>query len=226
MIDRDSDAGAPADEEAADGDAGPSVPDALRAGAALFNEGHVLAAHDPWESAWLPLDEGTDERLLHGLIATAAAIHHAAARNWTGAVGCAGNAQAYFDDLGSAPRGVHLEPLRDWCRRLAADPEAIERAAPPTLRIDGSAPRFGDLDLPAALLAAPALAGAIAPGDEGTFESAAALAREERGTGRTTFAELVFAFLRTPDARPQVAARLADHVELAERKRRDVDDLF
>ncbi|OYR69778.1 hypothetical protein DJ71_21010, partial [Halorubrum sp. E3] len=34
------------------------------------------------------------------------------------------------------------------------------------------------------------------------------------------------AFLRTPDTRRQVAARLADHVELAERKRRDVDGLF
>jgi len=24
----------------------------------LFNEGYVLAAHDPWEAAWLPLAEG------------------------------------------------------------------------------------------------------------------------------------------------------------------------
>ncbi|WP_144927110.1 DUF309 domain-containing protein [Halorubrum salsamenti] len=207
-------------------DAGPPVPAALRAGVALFNEGHVLAAHDPWEAAWLPLEGGEDERLLHGLIATAAATHHAAARNWSGAVGCAGNAEKYLDGIGPAPRGVDVEPVRDWCRRLAADPEAIERTLPPTIRIGGAAPRFGDLDLPAALLAAPALADAVAPGDEETFETAAALAREERGTGRTTFAELLFAFLRTPDARPQVAARLADHVELVERKRRDVDDLF
>jgi len=207
-------------------DAAPPVSSALRAGAALFNEGHVLAAHDPWEAAWLPLAEGPDERLLHGLIATAAATHHADARNWSGAVGCASNAVEYLDGTGSAPRGVDIDPVRDWCRRLAADPETIERAPSPTLRIEGAAPRFGDLDLQAALLAAPGLAGAVAPGDEETFETAAALAREERGTGRTTFAELLFAFLRTPDARPQVAARLADHVELAERKRRDVDDLF
>jgi len=33
---------------------------ALRAGAALFNEGYVLAAHDPWEAAWLPLEAGGD----------------------------------------------------------------------------------------------------------------------------------------------------------------------
>ncbi|MGQ3328652.1 DUF309 domain-containing protein [Halorubrum sp. FL23] len=207
-------------------DAGPPVPAALRAGAALFNEGYVLAAHDPWEAAWLPLGDGPDERLLHGLIAAAAATHHADGHNWSGAVGCAANAVEYLTEVGSVSRGVAVEPVRDWCRRIAADPVTIERAAPPTLRVEGSAPRFGDLDLPAALLAAPALAGAVAPGDEDTFETAAALAREERGTGRTTFAELLLAFLRTPDTRRQVAARLADHVELAERKRRDVDGLF
>ncbi|OYR86799.1 hypothetical protein DJ71_05845, partial [Halorubrum sp. E3] len=64
-------------------DAGPPVPDALRAGAALFNEGYVLAAHDPWEAAWLPLEDGPDERLLHGLIAAAAATHHADGHNWS-----------------------------------------------------------------------------------------------------------------------------------------------
>ncbi|WP_435094844.1 DUF309 domain-containing protein [Halorubrum sp. N11] len=204
----------------------PTVPAALRAGAALFNEGHVLAAHDPWEAAWLPLVEGLDERLLHGLIATAAATHHAATRNWSGAVGCADNAVEYLDGVESTSREIDVAPVHDWCRRLAADPETIERAVPPTIRIEGEAPRFGDLDLSTALLAAPALAGAVAPGDEGTFETAAELAREERGTGRTRFAELLFAFLRTPDTRPQVAARLADHVELETRKRRDVDDLF
>ena len=219
------------DERADDGHVGdegtvPTVPAALRAGAALFNEGYVLAAHDPWEAAWLPLAEGPDERLLHGLIAAAAATHHAGARNWSGAVGCAGNAVEYLDGVGSMPRGVDIEPVRDWCRRLATDPETIERTAPPTLRIEGPALRFGDLDLPAALLAAPALAGAVTHGDEATFETAAELAREERGTGRTQFAELLFAFLREPDTRPQVAARFADHVELVQRKRRDVDDLF
>ncbi|WP_235271578.1 hypothetical protein [Halorubrum saccharovorum] len=109
--------------------------------------------------------------------------------------------------------------------RLATDPEAIERATPPTLRIDGTAPRFGDLDLPRAARGVGAGRRESLPASRRRSRSAS-LAREERGTGRTTFAELLFAFLRTPDARPQVAARLEDHVELAERKRRDVDDLF
>ena len=211
-------------------DAADEIDAALSAGAALFNEGYVLAAHDPWEDAWLPLDAdgdaAADERLLHGLIAAAAATHHARSRNWSGAAGCAGNAVEYLGAVDATARGVGVEPVREWCRRLAADPEAIERAAPPTIRIGDSTPGFGDLDLPAALLAAPVLAGEIDSGTEATLERAADLARDERGTARTTVTELLFAFLRDPETRPQVAARLADRVELADRKRRDADDLF
>ncbi|WP_141212913.1 DUF309 domain-containing protein, partial [Halorubrum sp. Ea1] len=222
------------DDRGDDPDDPPSVSAAVAAGAALFNEGHTLAAHDPWEAAWLPLDEGDDERLLHGLIAAAAATHHASERNWSGATGCAANAVRYLDGLdaeaargdGGGTRGVDVATVREWCRRLATDPETVERSEPPPIRVGDAVPRFADLDLAAALLAAPPLAEAVDHGDPGTFEAAAALAREERGTGRTRFAELLFAFLREPDARPQVAARLADHVDLAERKRRDVDDLF
>jgi len=202
---------------------------ALAAGAALFNAGHALAAHDPWEAAWLPLDSGPDERLFHGLIAAAAATHHATERNWSGAVGCAENAVRYLGALGDeadAARGVDARTVRDWCRRLAADPEVIERASPPEIRVDGAPLGFDDLDLSATLLAAPALAEAVAPGTEATVEEAASLARAERGTGRTTFAELLFAFCRDPSSRPQVAARLADHVERERRKRRDVEGLF
>ncbi|MES3162188.1 MAG: DUF309 domain-containing protein [Halorubrum sp.] len=202
---------------------------ALEAGVALFNEGFVLAAHDPWEAAWLPLDAdapGDDEPLLHGLIAAAAATHHATDRNWSGATGCAENAVRYLSSLGSACRGLALVPIREWCRRLAADPETIERAKRPTLRIDGVAVGFDDLDLATTLVAAPVVADAVSAADPAVTSTAASLAREEYGTGRTAVAELLFAFLQEPDARPQVAARLADHVERAERKRRDVDELF
>jgi len=202
---------------------------ALSAGAALFNEGHVLAAHDPWEAAWLPLDADDapdDERLLHGLIAAAAATHHASSRNWSGAVGCAQNAVEYLDAVDPTAQEAGIGPVREWCRRLAIDPETIERARPPAIRIGDSAPGFDDLDFSAALLAAPVLAAEIDPGIETTFERATELARKERGTGQTTFAELLFAFLCNPETRPQVAARLADRVELVDRKRRDVDDLF
>ena len=215
-------------DDSRDGDP-PDIDSALSAGAALFNEGYVLAAHDPWEDAWLPLDADDapdDERLLHGLIAAAVATHHASSRNWSGAVGCATNAVEYLDAADGAVRGLEVRPIREWCRRLAADPETIERARPPAIRIDDAAPRFDTLDFSAALLTAPVLAVELDMGIEAIFEQAAAFAREEYGTGRTTFTELLFAFLRTPETRPQVATRLADRVKLAERKRRDVDDLF
>lgn len=203
-----------------------SVPVALAAGAALFNEGYVLAAHDPWEAAWLPLDDGGDELLLHGLIAVAAATHHAAERNWAGAVGCADNAAAYLGGVEAGHRDVAFAPLRGWARRLATDPETVERASPPDIRIDGVAVGFADLDLAATLAAAPASATAVDAGDEETLAAAADLARAEYGTGRTAVSELVFAFLRSPDSRPQIAARIGDRVERARRKRRDVDGLF
>ena len=237
-----------------DGD-DPSVEAALRAGAALFNEGYWLAAHEPWEAAWLPLDrdadgaEAADERLLHGLIQVAAATHHARAGNGSGAVGCAEGAVSYLDGLGDRHRSLELEPLRRWCRRIAdastpdeagthaseAGTHTSEAAAsvgrpapfePPAFRIDGTAVRFADLEFEATLAAAPALAEAIDVVDPEVVAMAVELAREERGTGRTRFAELLIGFLREPDTRRQVAVRLGDHVERAARKRRDVDDLF
>ncbi|MBP1922566.1 putative metal-dependent hydrolase [Halorubrum alkaliphilum] len=208
---------------------------ALHAGSALFNEGFVLAAHDPWEAAWLPLDAngavdageyGDDERLLHGLIATAAATHHATDRNWAGAVGCAENAVDYLTPIEPQYRGLALDPVREWCRRLAADPETVERRGRPDIRIDERVVGFADLDLAATTVAAPVVAETVTSGEKGVVSAAADLAREEYGTGRSTIAELLFSFLQHPDSRPQIAARLADRVERAERKRRDVDDLF
>lgn len=215
----------------------PSVPVALTAGAALFNEGAALAARGVWDAGGRPLDDGhgddardDDERLLRGLAATAAATERAADGDDAGA---AERAEVALGALAavSDPRGVALTPVREWAERLAsgaedADSEGEETATAPRIRIDGSAPTFDDLSLAAAGVAASALAGAGEPGDPETLATAADFAAEERGTGRTEFAELVFAYLRTPDARPQVAARLGDHVEREARKRRDVDDLF
>ncbi|WP_418280504.1 DUF309 domain-containing protein [Halorubrum sp. DTA98] len=204
----------------------PSIDVALRSGIALFNEGYPLAAHEPWEAAWLPLDRGGDERLLHGLIQVAAATHHARTGNRSGAIGCAEGALDYLDGLGPEYRGLALDPIRSWCRRIATDPTSVGRSDTPSFRVDGVVVGFDDLDLDATLATAPALAEAIDVADEAPLESAVALAREERGTGRTRFAELLIAFLRNADARPQIVARIGDHVDRAERKRRDVDDLF
>ena len=210
-------------------DARPSASVAITAGAALFNERRFRAARDVWDAEGRPpadVDrDGTPERLLRGLAATAAATHRAADGDRGGAAERADDAVAALEDV-SDPWGVALAPVREWADRLAAAPEKADSAAAPRIRIDDETPDFDDLSLAAAGFSAPALARAGDPGDPATLARAAGFAREERGTGRSEFAELLFAYLRTPDARPQVAARLGDHVEREERKRRDVDGLF
>ena len=224
MTDRDSDPGRGACGT-------PSAPVAITAGAALFNEGKFLAARDVWESKWQPSDDGDSDdvgRLLRGLAATAAATHHASDGDRSGAAERADDAVAALASV-SDPRGVALASVREWAERLAAAPgdtEDTDSATAPRIRIDDETPDFDGLSLAAAGVAAPALARAGEPGDPKVLATAAEFAREERGTGRTEFAELLFAYLRAPDARPQVAARLGDHVEREARKRRDVDGLF
>ena len=63
--------------------------DHLRAGAALFNAGHYLAAHEPWETRWLEDPRGERDDCLQGLVQATAATHKARTGNWSGAVGLA-----------------------------------------------------------------------------------------------------------------------------------------
>ncbi|MEZ3163405.1 hypothetical protein ABNG03_06395 [Halorubrum sp. RMP-47] len=198
------------------------------AGAALFNERHLVAARSVWEATPTASSEAREEdadRLFRGLAATATATQRAVDGDGQEASDRAEDAAAALAAV-TDPQGVAVAPVREWAERLAVAPEAAESATPPRVRVDDEAPTFGDLSLGAADLAAPALAAAGEPGDETTLATAAEFASAARGTGRTEFAELLFAYLRTPDARPQVAARLGDHVEREERKRRDVDGLF
>lgn len=216
----------------------PSASVAITAGAALFNEGRFLAASGAWDTGRRPPDDGDDaerdgdrdtaddvDRLRRGLAAAAAATHRAGDGDRSGAAERADDAVAALMS-GSDSRGVALGPVREWAERLATAPGNADAAAAPRIRVDDETPDFDGLSLAAAGAAAPALARAGEPGDPEVLAAAAKFAREQRGTGRTEFAELLFAYLRTPDARPQVAARLGDHVEREARKRRDVDDLF
>jgi hypothetical protein len=221
------------DRDARDAPGG-SVAITVTAGAALFNEGRFRAARDVWAGERRRADgdrNGGDddapdaERLLRGLAATAAATHHATEGDRSEAAERAEDAVAALA-AASGARGIALGPVREWAEGLAAGSDGADSAAAPRVRVDGEAPTFDGLSLVAAGVAASALAGAGEPGDPETLSVAADYAREERGTGRTEFAELLFAYLRTPDARPQVAARLGDHVDREERKRRDVDGLF
>ncbi|WP_281196107.1 DUF309 domain-containing protein [Halorubrum sp. F4] len=209
---------------------------ALEAGIALFNAGYVSAAHDRWKSARMAISDDAvadddadiepgDERVLRGLAAVATAADHARGGDRSDAADHATRAVDLLDGIDEACHGIALEPIREWCRRLAAGPGAIGDDPPP-IRIDGVAVGFEDLDLAATLSAAPELAAAVDAENEETMSVAAALAREEYGTGRTQVTELVFAYLRRPEARPQIAARIADRVDRDRRERRDVSGLF
>lgn len=213
-----------------DDDRGERVAAGLEAGIALFNAGYVPAARDRWRSTRVAIadDAGTEsggERVLRGLVAVATAADHAGSGERSGAADHGTRAVDLLEGIDDACHGIDLDPIREWCRRLAAEPGAIEDDAPP-IRIDGVAVGFEDLDLAATLSAATALSAAVDAGDEETMSAAAALAREEHGTGRTQVTELLFAYLRRPEARPQIAARIADHVDRDRRKDRDVSGLF
>ena len=199
----------------------------LRAGVAIYDEGRYHAAHDAWEDHWLDLDSGTDdERLLHGLIQFTAVVHHARDRNWSGAVGLAESASEYLADLPDDYRGIDLEPVRAFLDRMAADPELIERRAPPKLTHEGTALGYDDLDFDATAVAAAVLAGEDGY-DEDAMEKAIGYAREEVDAGGSgTFTGLAFSFVRDPAKRGVIFQRLSEHVQRERGKEADVAGLF
>ncbi|RZV12428.1 putative metal-dependent hydrolase [Natrinema hispanicum] len=202
--------------------------DHLRAGVAIFNDGHYHAAHDAWEDHWLDLDAGSDdERLLHGLIQYSGAVYHARERNWAGAVGLAESAQEYLAGLPAAYRGLHLDPVRSFLGRLAADPERIERRLPVVLEHEGTAPTLSDLDIGPTAVAAVVLAEEFGY-DEAPIAQARAYARRdlEAGDDASQFITLLFDFVREDEHRGIVFQRLTEHVGRRQAREKDVDGLF
>jgi predicted metal-dependent hydrolase len=199
---------------------------ALRAGIAIHNAGHYHAAHDAWEAEWLALDDGADERLLHGLIQFSAAVHHARNRNWTGAVGLCESAGEYLADLPADYQGVNVDAVRAYVAALKSDPERVERAAPPTLTYEGQALALDDLDAPAGVEAAVALAEALGY-DEDFVEKGAEYAREGLAAGELNeFGVLLCDFVTEREQRALVATRLRQHVQRRQRREEDVAGLF
>ncbi|AEH36435.1 DUF309 domain-containing protein [Halopiger xanaduensis] len=200
----------------------------LRAGAAIYNDGYYHAAHDAWEDRWLECEDGTDdERLLHGLIQLAAAVHHAHERNWVGAVGLAESAGEYLEGLPGDYRDLHLEPIRGYLGALAADPEVIERRPPVRLEHDGEVPRLSTLDLEATIVAAPVIADELGY-DEDPIERACEYAQRDLAAGDddSRFISLLFDFVREADARGIVFQRLSQHVDRRAARESDVEGLF
>ncbi len=196
----------------------------LRAGAAVFNEGRYHAAHDAWEERWLALDDGDDERLLHGLIQFTAVVHHATEGNDPGAAGLADSAGDYLADLPADYRGVALDPVRAFLDDAADDPGVVRREGAPALRHEGTAPDYDDLGFEATAVVAAVLAEADGY-DTAAVERAVDYARAELPEGGT-FVGLLFSFVRETDARGVVVARLTDHVARRRARDRDVDALF
>jgi hypothetical protein len=201
------------------------VRDHLRAGIAVFNEGRYHAAHDAWEEYWLDLDDGDDERFLHGLIQFTAVVHHASEDNWSGAEGLAESATEYLDGLPDPYRGVALDEVRSFLAATAVDPHHAA-ADPPAVTHDGEAVGYDALGFDATAIVAEVLAEA-GRYDKGVVADAVTRARRELDSdGGSQFVGMVFSFVRERDQRPVVYQRLRDHVELERQKDDDVRGLF
>ncbi|WP_277542164.1 DUF309 domain-containing protein [Haloarcula laminariae] len=198
----------------------------LRAGLAVYNAGRYHAAHDAWEDHWLDLDEGDDERLLHGLIQFTAVVHHGTDGNRSGAEGLAESAEEYLAALPADYRGVNLDDVRSFLARVTADPSAIDWDDPPTLTHEGRVVGYESLGFEASVVAARVLAEAEGY-DESVVEDAVTYARRElddRGEGH--FVGQLFAFVQETENRPFVYAHLSNHVERERQKDDDVAGLF
>ncbi|ELZ06773.1 DUF309 domain-containing protein [Natrialba aegyptia] len=202
--------------------------DQLRAGIAIYNDAFYHAAHDVWEPTWLDLETGTDdEQLLHGLIQTSAAVHHAHSHNWEGAVGLAERAHGYLRALPPTYRNIELQPIRSFLTSLADDPELVERRPPVRIEHEGTVPSLATLDLDSTLIAAPVLAEATGY-ETAPIEQAREYAESdlEAGGDDSRFIALLFDFVREDDARGIVYQRLTSHVERRQTRESDVEGLF
>ena len=200
----------------------------LRAGVAIYNDGHFHAAHDAWEAHWLDLEAGTpDELLLHGLIQFTGAVYHAHNRNWAGTVGLAESAVEYLADLDDDYRGCNVADVRWYLTDLADDPELIERRPPLALTHDGEAITLADCD-PAETVVAAAVLAEEWGFDEAPIERAGAYALADLDAERDgELLALLFDFVDgDPEHRALVYQRLCQHVDRRESRDRDVEGLF
>jgi len=199
----------------------------LRAGLAVYNAGRYHAAHDAWEDYWLDLDDGDDERFLHGLIQFTAVVHHGTGENWSGAQGLAESAGEYLAALPADYRGLRLGPVRSFLAGLATDPELVERRPPVGLEHEGTPLSLSDLDFGPTAIGAVVMAEEFGY-DEEPIEQARAYARRdlEAGADDSQFIALLFDFVREGQHRGIVFQRLDEHVGRRQAREEDVDGLF
>ncbi|MFB6173480.1 MAG: DUF309 domain-containing protein [Halobacteriales archaeon] len=199
----------------------------LRAGIAIYNAGGRHAAHDAWEDRWLDLEDGPDERFLHGLIQFTAAVYHGYEGNWAGLRGLAESGRGYLGDLPAEYRGVNVGEVRGYLGALAADPEHVERVAPPALCYEGRTLGLGDLDFAATAVAAEVLAEEVEGYDPGVIEDAVRYAESAVEAGESNaFVGLVTDFVAEAGDRDLIYTRLRQHVQRRRGEERDVEGLF
>ncbi|WP_135823304.1 DUF309 domain-containing protein [Halorussus ruber] len=202
--------------------------DHLRAGVAIYNDGEFHAAHDAWEEYWLGLERDTDdERFLHGLIQFTAAVHHAQSANWAGVQGLAESGAAYLAALPADYREVNVGEVRAYLRAVAADPEHVERAAPPRLTHEETALLPEDLRFEASAVVAEVLAEEYGY-DEEIVEKAVEYARDDLDAERATsqFVTFVMDFARDAANRGIIFQRMEGAVGKRDHKEEDVEGLF
>ena len=203
--------------------ADPVVP-ALRAGIAVYNHGSYHAAHDAWEESWLDQD-GNDERLLHGLIQTTAAVHHVTQGNRDGATGLAESAREYLESLPEDYRDVNVGEVRAFLTRFENDPD-IEHTPLIEMTYQGTALSIADLGFDASAVVARAFAEADGFEME-HLDRAIDYARDDLDAGRETspFVTLVYDLAREEN-RGIIYQRLAEHTRRRRARDESVDDLF
>lgn len=193
--------------------------DRLRAGIALYNTGHYLAAHEPLEELWLEAPAGERDDCVQGLIQATAAVYKSRVGNETGAVGLAESAIEYVTACGE----LDVDSLATWLDRLVGEPDLGKRERPPTLEIDDETVTVDDLRFPAAAIAATALAETRGHDD---VEAAIAYARRDFKAGKPSnpLVTLTLDYLR--DVSPIAKRRLEEHAQRRRQRDADVDGLF
>jgi predicted metal-dependent hydrolase len=100
---------------------------ALAEGLRLYDAAEFFAAHEAWESVWLPAQE-PEKTFLQGLIQVTAAFHHLRRENRLGTSrllrAALGRLEPYPEDFGGISVDLLRNDIRVWLQALEMDAPA------------------------------------------------------------------------------------------------------
>jgi predicted metal-dependent hydrolase len=103
---------------------------ALAEGLRFYDAGEFFAAHEAWESVWLPAQE-PEKTFLQGLIQVTAAFHHWQRENRLGTArllrGALGRLERYPACFGGISVDLLCDDIRAWLQALEVDAPAPQR---------------------------------------------------------------------------------------------------